>query len=105
MHHRIYRKDTMMKARNIENGLALVGALVVLLGVSFAAEDALAEEHANVTSTAIAIHDTTADTAKSAAEANAETAAAAATSLAVENWTELDIQLDDRTSTLMVRGN
>jgi len=94
-----------MKTRNIEDGLALVGALVVLVGVSFAADSALAEERADVTSTAIAIHDTADDTRESAARANAETAAAAATSLAVGNWMELDIQLDDRTSTLMVRGN
>ena len=31
-----------MKARNIEDRLAVVGAVIVLLGVSFAAEDALA---------------------------------------------------------------
>jgi hypothetical protein len=69
----------MMKARNIENGLALVGAVVVLIGVSFAADNA-------------------------AEKANAETAAAAAASLALENWIELDIQLEDRTSTLIARG-
>lgn len=94
-----------MKTRNIENGLALVGAIVVLVGVSFAADNALAEEHSNVISTAVAIHDTADDTLESAAEANAETAATAATSLALENWFVLDIQLDDRTSTLMARGN
>jgi hypothetical protein len=27
-----------MKTRNIENGLALLGAMVVIIGVSFAAE-------------------------------------------------------------------
>jgi hypothetical protein len=33
-----------MKAKNIENNLALAGALIVLVGVSFAAEDALGFE-------------------------------------------------------------
>ena len=40
----------------------------------------------------------------SAEKANTETAAAAAASLALENWIELDIQLDGRTSELMARG-
>jgi len=95
----------MMKARNIENGLALVGAIVVLIGVSFAADDALAEDNANVISTAVAIHNAADNTLSIAEKANAETAAAAAASLALENWIELDIQLRDRTSTLIARGN
>jgi len=93
-----------MKARNIENGLALVGAVVVLIGVSFAADNALAEENANITSTAPAIHGAADNTLNSAEKANAETAAAAAASLALENWIELDIQLEDRTSMLIARG-
>ena len=40
-----FLKDILMKARNIENNLALVGALIVLVGVSFAAEDALGFEY------------------------------------------------------------
>jgi len=94
----------MMKARNIENGLALVGAVVVLIGVSFAADNALAEENADVTTTTVAIDIATDNTLNSAAKANAETAARAVESLALENWIELDIQLEDRTSTLIARG-
>jgi hypothetical protein len=90
-----------MKAKNIENNLALVGALIVLVGVSFAAEDALGAETANVTSTAIAIHDVADSTTNGAAKANAEAAAHAARSLAMENWVKLDIKLEDRTSTLI----
>lgn len=93
-----------MKARNVENGLALVGAIVVLVGVSFAAENALAEENAIVTTSAIAVNNVANDTLNGAEEANAETAAAAAASLALENRLDLDIQLGDRTSTLIARG-
>jgi len=94
-----------MKARNIENGLAVIGAIVVLIGVSFAADNALAEEHATITTTAEAIHNAADETLNTAAEANTETAAKAAASLALENWIDLDIQLADRTSTLIARGN
>ena len=104
-HYLTYRKDTMMKAKTIENGLALVGAIVVLIGVSFAADNALAEENTDIATVAVAIQDATDNTLNSAEQANAETAAAAAASLALENWVELDIQLDDRTSTLMARGD
>jgi hypothetical protein len=90
-----------MKARNIENNLALVGALVVLVGVLFAAEDALGFETADVTPTFIAIRDVADSTRSDAAKANADAAALAAKSLARENWIDLDIKLDDRTSTLV----
>jgi len=90
-----------MKARNIENNLALVGALVVLVGVLFAAEDALGFETADVTPTVIAIRDVADSTRSDAAKANADAAALAAKSLARENWIDLDIKLDDRTSTLV----
>jgi hypothetical protein len=95
----------MMKARNIENGLALVGAIVVLIGVSFAAENALAEDNAKVTTTAVTLHEAADDTLNSAEQANVETAAEAAASLARENWIDLDIQLEGRTSTLVARGD
>jgi hypothetical protein len=96
----------MMKARNIENGLALVGAIVDLIGVSFAADNALAEESAKVTTAAVVLHDDAADdTLSSAEKANVETAAVAAASLARENWIDLEIQLEDRTSTLVARGD
>ena len=90
-----------MKARKIEDGLALMGAVIVLIGVSFAADDALAEETADVTTTPVAIHDATEVTLNGAKTANVETAAAAVASLALENWIDLDIQLKDRTSTVI----
>lgn len=90
-----------MKAKNIENNLALVGALIVLVGVSFAAEDALGFEAADVTATAVAIHNVAVSTTSGAAKANADAAALAAKSLARENWLDLDIKLDDHRSTLV----
>ena len=90
-----------MKAKNIENNLALVGALIVLVGVSFAAEDALGFETADVTTTATAIHDVADSTTSSAAQATADAAALAAKSLARENWIDLDIKLEDHRSTLV----
>ena len=96
-----FLKDTLMKAKNIENNLALVGALIVLIGVSFAAEDALGFETADVTTTATAIHDVADSTTSSAAQATADAAALAAKSLARENWIDLDIKLDDHRSTLV----
>jgi hypothetical protein len=94
----------MMKARKIENGLALAGAIVVLIGVSFAADNALAEEIADVTTTAVAIHNASENTLTGAETANAESAADAIASLVLKTRIELDIQLGDRTSTLMVSG-
>lgn len=90
----------MMKATNIEERLALVGVLLVLLGVSSAAQDALAVETADLTTTAVAIHSAADNTRAIAAEANAESAATAAKALAAKNWLDLDIRLDDHTSTL-----
>lgn len=90
-----------MKAKNVENNLALIAALIVLVGVSFAAEEALGFESADVTTTAVAIHDAGRSTISGAAKANADAAAAAAKSLALENWMALDIKLQDRTSTLV----
>ncbi|MDH3620902.1 MAG: hypothetical protein OER91_08430 [Gammaproteobacteria bacterium] len=91
-----------MKAKNFENNLALIGALIVLVGVSFAAEDALGRENADITTTAVAIHDAAANTLAGAAKANTDAAAQAAESVALDNWIALDIKLEDRTSTLVV---
>lgn len=90
-----------MKAKNFENNLALVGALIVLVGVSFAAEDALGYETADDTTTTVSIRDAADSTISGAAKANTEAAAQAAKSLARENWANLDIKLEDRTSTLV----
>jgi hypothetical protein len=90
-----------MKTRNIENGLALLGAMIVIIGVSFAAESALAKESAHVTANAEAIQDVANHTLQGAKQANHEAASQAAKSLASENWIDLDIRFDDRTSVLV----
>jgi len=90
-----------MKTRNIENGLALLGAMVVIIGVSFAAESALAKESAHATATAEAIRDVADNTLQGAKQANHEAASQAAKSLASDNWIDLDIRFDDRTSMLV----
>ena len=90
-----------MKARNIEDRLAQLAAIVVLVGVSLAAEDALANNDTEVTTTAMAVHEAARDTIASAEQANADAAAQDAASLAFENWIELDIKLEDHTSTLI----
>ena len=89
-----------MKTRNIENGLALLGATIVIIGVSFAVESALAKESALVTTPAAAMHDVANNTLRGAEQAINEAASQAAKSLATENWIDLDIKFDDRTSTL-----
>lgn len=91
----------MMKAKKIEEHLALLAAVVILVGVSSAANTALAEETANVTTTAIAAHDVANSTLAIAAEANTEAAARAARSLVLETGIDLDIQLKDPSSKLI----
>lgn len=87
-----------MKVRNIEDRLALLGALIVLVGVTLAAGEALGADEADVTATAVAVHRAGKETLADAEKANHEAAAQAAASLAVKNWVDLDIRLDDRTS-------
>ena len=89
-----------MKARTIENSLALVGALIVLVGVSFAAGTALAEETAARTSPAVIALDIASTTRRDAREANRAAAADAAEALALENWIDLEVRLQDHTSVM-----
>jgi hypothetical protein len=98
---RISNEELMMNARNIEERLALLGVLLVLIGVSSAAEEALAAETADVTTATIAVQDTTDDTLEIAEQANAEAAARAAATLARENGLDLDIRFSDHSSVLI----
>ncbi len=90
-----------MKTWITEERLALLAALVALVGVSSAAGDAFAQQSQSIASTAVAIHAIPVATLEIAAEANAESAARAARSLARENWVELEIRLEDRRSALV----
>ena len=87
-----------MKARNIEERLALLAVLFVLIGVSSAAEEALAADAPDVETTVIVIHDAADDTLEIAEQANAEAAARAAKALARENGLDLDIRFSDHSS-------
>ena len=89
-----------MKLRNLENHLALLGAVVVLIGVSFAAEDALAKETRDVNNTVVAA-DAAASALKIAEEASEYSAARAAESLAMDMLTDLEIRHEDAKSTLI----
>ena len=98
---RYSNEELMMNAKNIEERLALLGVLLVLIGVSSAAEEALAAETAEVTTTAVAIHEAADDTLEIAEQANAEAAAKAAAALAKENGLDLDIRFNDHKSVLI----
>ena len=89
-----------MKLRNLENHLALLAAVVVLVGVSFAAEDALAKETRDVTNMAAAT-DAAASALRIAEKASKDSAARAVESLELDVLTDLDIRLADTTSTLV----
>jgi len=91
----------MMNTRNIENKLALLAALIVLIGVSAAAGSALAAETVNDTDVGVTDRATTDETINGAREAVAETAAEAAEALKVENTFDLDNHLSDITFTLL----
>jgi Tfp pilus assembly protein PilX len=91
-----------MKAKHIESGLALLGALVVLVGVTFAAGSAFAAEPVADRVAAVTSAETLAVTIAGARAANAETAADAAAAIARDTVLGLDIQLADRTSKLTV---
>lgn len=90
-----------MKARNLENGLAVLGALVVILGVSAAAGTALAADAELVTTTAVAVHDAGAVARETAAEAQNETARRAIEVLELSNTIELEMSIDGRTSVVV----
>ena len=90
-----------MKARNLENGLAVLGALVVILGVSAAAGTALAADAELVTTTAMAVHDAGEVARETAAEAQNETAERAIKVLELSNTIELEMSIGDRTLMLV----
>lgn len=83
-----------MQKRNIEDGLALAGAILVIVGVSFAATSALADGN-DVVTTAVAIHDAAETSATNAATAHTEAADAAVARMARSNELDLDIRLID----------
>ena len=93
-----------MGNRNIVNGLALIGAILVLVGVTIAANTALAEEATGVralTSTSDSLQD---KGRASEDKANREAAEAAADRIALDTKLDLEIRLADHTSTVVARS-
>lgn len=90
-----------MKVRNLENTLALLGAFIVIVGVSAAASSALADEAGNVEITApVTQSHADVDRVISASAAQAANAATveAISAVSQEIQLELDIRLLGRTS-------
>ena len=93
-----------MGNRNIVNGLALIGAILVLVGVTIAANTALADEAKGVRALA-ATSDALKRVDKADAEtANREAADAASDRIALDNKLDLEIRLADRTTTIVARS-
>lgn len=93
-----------MNTRNVENRLALVGAMLVLIGVTFAASSALASDISDVSSTAVAIHTAAELSLEQAHKANHAAVADAATAIVLDVELDLDIRLSVRNSILLA-GN
>lgn len=90
-----------MKTRKLENGLAYVGALVVLAGVLAAANSAFAAEPDVPNNTVATVNDAAAEAKNGAKKAIRESADAAVKALELENSFELENQLSDISSTLI----
>ena len=93
-----------MRTKHTVNGLAIAGALVVLVGVTLAASDALAAESDTIEPTAIAIDDISDSALASAETANTEAAADALLAVELSNKLDLDIQLVDHNSFVLLGG-
>lgn len=94
-----------MKNSNLENRLAYIGALVVLVGVSAAAASAFAGEPAKTDNAIVAEHGGAREAADvtviGGREAAAESASEAAKALEAEIVFRLENQLSDISSTLI----
>ena len=87
-----------MDKRNVENGLALAGAVLVLVGVTFAASSALAEESSQVDAAAVSA-DIAAD------EPNRDAARDAVERIALDNALDLDIRFKSHISDLVAASS
>lgn len=90
-----------MKVKNIESGLAWIGALVVLFGVSFAAGNAFGSETVANDFALTSSDDAAAVAVAGARDANTRTAVEAAAAIADSAALGLEIELADQTSTLV----
>ena len=92
-----------MGNRNIVNGLALIGAIIVLIGVTVAANTALADDAKGGRAVSVTTESVTNKDKAPADNANREAADAALERLAIDTKLELEIRLADRTSTIVAR--
>ncbi len=90
-----------MKTRNLEDKLALLGAMLVMVGVTFAASSALASDFSDVSSTAVAIHTAADESLARARKANGAAVAHAATAIVLDVRLDLDNRLAGRKSELL----
>ncbi|MGB5164292.1 MAG: hypothetical protein WBN09_04170 [Woeseiaceae bacterium] len=93
-----------MRANNLVNGLALAGAMIVLVGVFFAANGALASNVDVVETTAALANEASENAIAKARRATVAAAADAVKAMDKENELDLDIRLIGRKS-MIIAGN
>lgn len=94
-----------MKTKNLENGLAYVGALVVLAAVLAAANSAFAAEPEATDMEVVSSEAAAVEAINGAEKAMRETADEAAKALERETTFDLENQLSDISSTLIAANN
>lgn len=92
-----------MRTRKVINGLGAAGALIALVGVAVAANDALAADAETIEATAITTYNHE-STRSEAEKAIIEAAADAATAVELGNTPGLDIPLIDHKSLVLMGG-
>lgn len=90
-----------MTNKYILNGLAVIGAFIVLIGVLAAAGSALAADADDVVATAVAIHDAADTSIDVAVRAHVEAADHAFERIASDIRLDLDIRLLDQKSAVV----
>jgi hypothetical protein len=93
-----------MKVKNLESGLAWIGALVILFGVTFAAGSAFGSEAVANDYAVTSSNEAAAVAVAGARDANARSAAEAAVAIANSTALGLEIELIDQTSTLIANA-
>lgn len=91
-----------MNIRNLENGLALLVAVLVFVAMTFAANSALADEAA--AERVLVASNATTDSAPSEKKAIRDAADDAMDRIANDNKLDLEIRLVNRTSTIAARA-
>lgn len=98
------KKGSNMNTRNVENRLALVGAMLVLIGVTFAASSAFADDVNDVSSTPVPIHTAAVQSVIEARKANHAAVVNATTAIVLGVERDLDIRLSARKLVMLERS-